>query len=138
MQNNLKFIALTSDLIQILKEWQYMISFMKAHPMSVLQLVHNIPNYLNHTDACGLGAGGICTSGLKFIKPIVWQVQWPPDIQQALVSDTNPKGSVTINDLELAGLVLGWLVLECQSHIHLAFHHIRMFCDNTSAVTIAA
>ena len=46
------------------------------------------------------------------------------------------KHIITINDLELAAMVLGWLVLEylCPS---LAFCHIGMFCDNTSAVSWA-
>ena len=44
-------------------------------------------------------------------------------------------GDLTINDLELAGLVLNWLALECQKGIPLAYHHIGTFCDNTSAVS---
>ena len=36
-------------------------------------------------------------------------------------------------DLELAGMVLGWLILELTIN-NLAFHHIGLFCDNTSAV----
>ena len=46
----------------------------------------------------------------------------------------NPDGDITINDLELAGLVLGWLVLE-QVCDDLAFKHIGIFCDNMSAVS---
>ena len=42
-----------------------------------------------------------------------------------------------MNDLELAGAVLNWLVLECQKHIRLKHKHIRVFCDNTSAVAWA-
>jgi len=41
-----------------------------------------------------------------------------------------------INNLELAALVLGWMVLEhvCED---LIFKHIEMFCDNTSVVAWA-
>ena len=48
----------------------------------------------------------------------------------------NKTGKLTINDLELAGLVLGWLVLEgvCKD---LVFKHIGMFCDNMSSVAWA-
>ena len=36
-------------------------------------------------------------------------------------------------DLELAGMVLGYLILEI-SHPDLALKHIGMYCDNTAAV----
>jgi hypothetical protein len=109
---------------------------MKDHPSSVLQLVQNIPDYIGHSDSCGLGTGGVWTSGLKSMKPFLWQLRWPDDIRNNLISSSNPKGNITINDLELAGLVLNWLALECQN-IPLAFHHIGAFCDNTSAVSWA-
>ena len=50
--------------------------------------------------------------------------------------DKNRTGKLTINDLELAGLVLGWLVLEYVSNV-LMYKHIRLFCDNTLAVSWA-
>ena len=106
--------------------------------MSVLQLVSNYPDYVGHSDACGLGTGGVWQGGLKqLLSPFLWQLEWPEDIRQALVTDANPYGTLTINDLELAGLLLNWLALECQKDIHLAFHHIGTFCDNTSAVSWA-
>jgi hypothetical protein len=42
-----------------------------------------------------------------------------------------------MNDLELAGAVLNWLVLECQPHLNLQHKHVGVFCDNTSAVSWA-
>ena len=135
MRFNPKFINLVPELKQILADWQYMIQYMKKHPTSVLQLVHNFPDYIGHSDACALGAGGVWNSGMKPIKsPFLWQVEWPKDIRESLVSASNPTGHITINDLELAGLVLNWLALELQPSIPLAFHHIGTYCDNTSAV----
>jgi hypothetical protein len=137
MKNNPKFIKLTEDLKQILRDWKYIIQFMKQHPTSVLQLVKNYPDYIGHSDACGLGCGGTWTSGLKPLKPFLWQYEWPQDVKDNLISEKNPEGKITINDMELAGLVLNWLALECQKEAHLAFHHIGVFCDNTSAVSWA-
>eukprot|EP00957_Ditylum_brightwellii_P088791 6762127-Ditylum_brightwellii.AAC.1 len=50
-------------------------------------------------------------------------------------SDNHP-GMLTINDLELVGIVLGYLCLE---HIapSLKHKHKGLYCDNTSAVTWA-
>ena len=43
---------------------------------------------------------------------MVWQSEWQQDIQDDMITEANQTGSLTINDLELAGLILGWLVLE--------------------------
>jgi hypothetical protein len=138
MRFNPKFINLTPELKQILRDWQYIITYMKTNPSSVLQLVTNFPDYVGNSDACALGAGGVWFSGLKHLpQPFLWQVPWPDDIRSNLISDNNPNGSLTINDLELAGLVLNWLALECQPGLQLKFHHIGVFCDNTSAVSWA-
>ena len=105
-------------------------------PTPIKLLVPDYPSYIQYTDACGIGTGGIISSGLKPCLPIVWKFEWPENIKTALVTNTNPSGSISINDLELAGMVLGWLVME-YTIPNLAFCHIGMFCDNTSAITWA-
>ena len=55
-------------------------------------------------------------------------------IQNELVSYTNPKGRLTIKILELAVLVMQWLVMEYVVE-SLRFKKIVSFNKNTSAVT---
>ena len=137
MVGNPDFITMTTDLKQILSDWQYIISFMEKHPTSIHQLVVDYPAYVGYSDACGLGAGGIWCSGLSPLQPFLWQVEWPQDIKKNLVTAENPNGSVTINDLELAGAVLNWLALELQPNLTLKHQHVGTYCDNTSAVAWA-
>jgi len=129
-------MVMTSELRQTLQDWRTLIRHMTSNPTSVKLLVSECPNIIEYTDACKLGAGGIITPGMDPFQHWVWQYKWPRDIQQELVSATNRKGKLTINDLELAGLVLGWLVLEYVSN-DLMYKHIGLFCDNTSAVSWA-
>jgi hypothetical protein len=136
MRGDPPFITLTATLKQVLADWRYIIHFMMKHPTSVLQLLSDYPTYVGYSDACGAGAGGIWTSGLTHLKPFVWKYEWPSDIKNALVTSTNPNGTLTINDLELAGTVMNWLALECQP-VTLKFKHIGMFCDNAAAVSWA-
>eukprot|EP00957_Ditylum_brightwellii_P045901 3481716-Ditylum_brightwellii.AAC.1 len=70
------------------------------------------------------------------MDPLVWQVKWDEDIKQRLITTNNKTGDITLNNLELAGFVLGWLVLELHTTT-LKHHHVGMFCDNTSAVSWA-
>jgi hypothetical protein len=136
MAHDPPFIPITKELQQILADWRYMIHHLKRTPTSVRQLVMEYPDFIGYSDACRLGAGGIWTNGISTIDPILWQLQWPSDIQRGLITDTNPDGWLTINDLELAGKILNWLALECQP-IQLEYKHVGSFCDNTSAVAWA-
>ena len=76
------------------------------------------------------------TNGDKCLpKPVVWRIQWPEDITKSIVSDKNPKGTLTINDLELAGELLAWLVLEQISPVCLKHATVGIHCDNTASVS---
>jgi hypothetical protein len=133
---NPPFVHLTPALKQTLSYWRNIVRQIAKQPTSVLQLVMELPSFIGYSDACKLGAGGTWVSGMKHINPFLWQVPWPQDIKNDMVSDDNPKGHITINDLELAGLVLNWLALEC-TNIPLKYEHVGTFCDNTSAVSWA-
>ena len=133
MQGTSDVIPLTPFIKETLRDWRTFVQHLAKQPTPVQLLVPDYPHLLQYTDACGLGAGGVITPGLSACPYIVWQFEWPLDIQRQLVSAKNPTGTLTINDLELAGLVLGWLVLEAICD-NLQFAHIGTFCDNTSAV----
>ena len=93
-------------------------------------LVSKYPNYLQYTDACKLVAGGLIETVIQSIQPWVWKYAWTQEVQNKLVSHINPRGRLTINDIELAGIFLGWLVLEYVAE-DLKFKHIGSFCDST-------
>jgi hypothetical protein len=136
MVGNPKYINVDKYLKVALEDWRTIIHFQKTHPISVKQLVANIPNIIGYGDACKQGAGGVLTPGTDPHNYIVWQVEWPTDIQQRLVTDTNPKGDISMNDLELAGIILTFLAVELTTP-NIQHKHIGTYCDNTSAVSWA-
>ena len=81
-------------------------------------------------------SGRSWVSGRKGLLPFIRQVEWPQKIQDEMVTEDNPTGSITVNDIELAGLVLNWLALECSS-IPIKLKHIGTFCDNESVTSWA-
>ena len=131
LHGNPPFITITPILKQALHDWRAVVQYLAKHPTPVSLLVPQYPNYLQYTVACRIGAGGVICLGLDETKYIVWKFQWPTKITNLF-----DKGTLTINDLELAGLVLGWLVLEYITP-DLAYKHVGSFCDNTSAVAWA-
>ena len=130
------FIILKPSIKIFLNDWRSIVTQLSAQPTSVLQIVQELPSYVGYSDVCKLGAGGVCVSGMKNLTPFLWQLEWPQDVQYALISDTNPQGHIIINDLELAGLLLNWIALE-STHLLLQLEHIGTFCDNTSTVSWA-
>ena len=66
-------------------------------------------------------------SGTKTLRPIVWRIKWPDDIVQLTNDHT-----LTINDLEMAGVLIQNLTLE--NLVPMQHTHAATWCDNTSAV----
>jgi hypothetical protein len=136
MLGNPAHIFTSRYLLEALKDWRLIIQHMKANPTSVLQLVTDFPNFVGFSDACKLGAGGVWSPGIDACEYTVWQLEWPEDIQQRLVSTSNHAGDISINDLELAGIIINFIVLEIISPT-LKHKHVGTYCDNTSAVSWA-
>ena len=129
MQHSPPFVTISPHIKQTLLDWRTIIHHLAASPTPVRLLVPNFPDFLQYTDACGLGCGGVLGPGLSASPHVVWQYEWPPQIKARFTN-----GLITIMDLELAAMLLGYLILEI-THSDLALKHVGMFCDNTAAVT---
>ena len=121
--------AALQDLLTIMK-------MVANRPTRCSQLVPGWPHFVGFCDACKWGAGGIWLSGKQGLHPLVWRVQFPPDITARFKSSSNKQGDLTINDLEMAGLLLQFLVLE-QVTDTLVDKRAAAWCDNTSTVSWA-
>ncbi len=78
--------------------------------------------------------GGIIIGKLLEGPPMVFRQQWPPGITAIVKSESNPKGTITNSDLELAGLVILWLMMEhvCGS---LSEKRVALFSNNSPTVS---
>jgi hypothetical protein len=136
---SLKWIPIKANhtLRDALRDFRALISLVGHTPTSFKQLIAAVPGYIGYCDASKLGAGGVWFPGSARtdLPPIVWRVAWPPDIQAALVSVSNPTGTISNSDLEMAGLLLHYLVLECLAD--LKHVHVAAWCDNTPTVSWA-
>ncbi|KAG7338688.1 hypothetical protein IV203_037292 [Nitzschia inconspicua] len=75
----------------------------------------------------------MCGSRIGPLLPIVWSIEWPPDIIQAI-----QQSRVSINTLELFTILAHHLVLEAAVPTA-TLHHasVAIWCDNTTAVAWA-
>ena len=91
------------------------------------------PDYIGYCDASVFGAGAVWFSGACPLPETVWRLQWPRDITAAVVSESNPTGTLTNSDLEMAAVVLHLNTLECLAPT-LRHKHVFVHSDNTPSV----
>jgi hypothetical protein len=103
-------------------------------PTCCRKLVAGWPDFVGVVDASSHSVGGVIIGELLECPPMVFWLQWPLDITANVVSDINPKGKIRNLDLELAGLVILWLMMEhdCGS---LAKKRVALFSNNSPTVS---
>ncbi|MEM7495148.1 MAG: hypothetical protein AAF471_03235 [Myxococcota bacterium] len=127
-------IAVTQPLKEAATDWLVLLQAMRQRPIPVAQLVVRPVEFVGFCDASGTGAGGVWFSLLDepAFPPILWRVPFPPDISDGISSTRNKGGFVTNSDLEMAGVFMAFLVLECM--VDLRHRHVAIWCDNTPTV----
>lgn len=80
-----------------------------------------------HAPDSSVGRAWMNTSGEY--SNIVWQVEWPIEINNLVVSDSNPTSIITNSHLEMAVILLQWLVLE---EIHPTQHRLVLIRSNNT------
>ena len=104
-----------------------------ARPTALAEVVPRHPTHIGSTDAAKVGMGGVwIPSKTQTYPPIVWRARFNEEIQLRVVSDENPKGTITNSDLELAGLVAGQTVL-CDA-VPARDISMGLLTDNTAAM----
>ena len=84
-------------------------------------------------DASKHGVGGCIVDDAKACVPTVFRIEWPEDIKADLVSEHNPKGRITNSDLEMAGLLLFYLVMGHVCNLK-SGDRTALFSDNQPTV----
>jgi hypothetical protein len=103
-------------------------------PTRCRELVSGWPDFVGIVDASSHGVGGVVIRELSECIPTVFRWEWPTDIKSNLRYASNPTGGITNSDLEMAGILLLWLVMEkvCQP---LQEKRAALFGDNLPTVS---
>ncbi|KAG7346624.1 hypothetical protein IV203_005693 [Nitzschia inconspicua] len=129
------WVTLPSNILTLLQDWHLLIQQLHARPISVHELLPtSTPAYQGWADAStSWGAGGVWFGAAQPLLPIVWSLEWPPDIIQAI-----QRSHISINTLELFTILAHHLVLEAAVPTA-TLHHasVAIWCDNTTAVAWA-
>ena len=114
---------------EALELWKSLLHDAMTNPTRTRELLPASPDYIGLKDASRDGAGGVWLSGNKTLAATVWRIEWPEEIKRLLDNKV-----ITINDLEMAGNLLGWLVLEGMG-IDIKHCHVAILNDNKAAIS---
>ncbi len=97
------------------------------------ELVAGWPDYVGIVDASGHGASGVVLGENSACTPAVFHWEWPEDIKKDIKTFSDPSGRLSNSDLEMAGLVILWLVVAgvCAN---LREKRVALFSDNSPTV----
>jgi hypothetical protein len=119
-----------------LHDWEALAKTLSTTPTPIQSLVPDPPAFLGVVDASGDGIGGAwlpTPQSPSTARPIIFHVPFPDHIRNRLVSASNPTGTITNSDMELAALITGAAILR---DIYPGPHTALTFAsDNSSAVT---
>ena len=86
-------------------------------------------------DASGEGVGGGWLPGKDALEPKIWRLECPNKFWARLITPTNPGGGLDINNLQMKGKLLSWLVLEgIVGTKNLCYKHVGRFSNKIAAV----
>jgi hypothetical protein len=115
---------------RVLQDWLHLATQAHDQPVPLHTLVPQPPHIVAATDASLQGMGGFWCDATKQ-NNYVWRAQFPPNVQQAVVSQQNPTGIVSNSALELAAIIVGsHMAAKNPTYPH---PHMLIASDNTAA-----
>jgi hypothetical protein len=132
MEPSVVFLHKNRTLLQAVRDIRTILRESTKSPTKCRQLVHGWPWYVGIVDASSHGVGGVIVGEERECTPTVFRVEWPPVIKGLLIR-RNRKGKISNSDLEAAGLLILWLVMEEVCDIAPGAH-VALFTDNSPSV----
>jgi hypothetical protein len=127
-------VRITPAMRDQLADFELLADDLGQRPTSIAELVPDHPVAIGPHDASGQGMGGawLPTTTNSNLSPLLWRAEFPASIQQDLVSDSNPTGSINNSQLELAGNIAHQDVLV--QHVDCSQRTIVPLGDNIAQV----
>ena len=129
------FLHRNRRLTVALKDMKTLIREATANPTKCRELVMGPPDVIAVEDASLHGVGGFVVGEGKACLPTVFRYEWPQWVKdEVLKTNAGKKGTLTNSDLEMAGLLLLYLVVEEVCDLT-SGSHIALFSDNSPTVS---
>ena len=126
-------LATNKPLTIALHDCNILVNLVGKEPTPLVQLIPKNPDILGKVDASKHGAGGIWWSATNNFPPLVWQYEFPKELQTNLEVQIKGNTNATNLDYKALGFVTAVLILE--EYVNVRHKHITLYCNNTSTVS---
>ena len=111
-----------------IRDCHHLLELSTKNPTPCKELVTGWPHYIGVKDAYSHGIGGIIMGKGKACTPTVFCLAWPDDIKELF-----HKANIKNSDLEMAGLLMLWIVMEevCPK---LRAAYVALFSDKSPTI----
>jgi len=133
-QPALVHLSRNKKLFQAIRDCKTLLKESTVRPTKCAELVSGYPDFIGVKDASGHGVGGIIVGENEGCVPTVFRMEWPEDIKAEINSSSNRTGKLTNSDLEMAGMLLLWLVMEEVCDLS-SGARVAVFSDNQPTVS---
>jgi hypothetical protein len=128
------YLHSSKGLLEAIADARTLLRESTSAPTRCKELVAGWPDYIGIQDASGQGVGGVIFGEHSACPPTVFRYEWPEDIKANIVTRENRGGGITNSDLEMAGLLFTWLVMEAVCG-DLREKRVAVFSDNSPTVS---
>jgi hypothetical protein len=127
----------TRALSEAIRDFRTLLWESSKEPTHCSELIIGIPHFVCIKDASIHDVGGIIVGHIKPCVPTVFRMEWPPDIRaEVLKTNARQSGNLTNPDLEMAGLLLLFLIMENMCDLGPGCH-VALCSDNAPTVNWA-
>jgi hypothetical protein len=128
LHRNKKLLTAVKDCRTLLRE-------ATKDPTRCKELVMGEPDFIGVKDASLYGVGGVIIGENKECVPTVFRMEWPQWVKEEVwKTNSGEGGRLTNSDLEMAGLLLLFLVMEDVCKLQPGAH-VALFSDNSPTVS---
>ena len=128
------YLHKNEQLLQSIRGCRTLLRESFKEPTRCRELTSGWPDFVGIVDASSHGVGGVVFGEKSKCIPTVFRWQWPIEITQDIKTEENLEGRITNSDLEMAGMVMAWLVIEGVGG-DLTEKTIALFGDNTPSIS---
>ena len=112
-------VRLNRHVFASIADFRAIANSLHSRPTRLMELIPLTPSDVGACDACRDGMGGIWFDALDLAaSPIVWRHPFPVTIQRDLITAEHRQGTISISDLELAGIIAHQGLLAHHRHVH--------------------
>jgi hypothetical protein len=122
-------------LLVALKDCRTLLREATKDPTRCKELVMGEPDFIGVKDASIYGVGGVIFGENQQCVPTVFRMEWPQWVrEEVLKTNAGLEGRLTNSDLEMAGLLLLFLIMEDVCKLQPGAH-VALFSDNSPTVS---